>query len=158
MNFKLIKAVVFDFDGVFTDNTVYIFEDGRESVVCNRADGIGIEILRKLKIPMKIISTEQNSVVIERAKKLNLSVINNVSNKRNELEKFSKLVGVGVEYIAFVGNDINDEECMKNVGFPIAVNDAVEKIKMISKHVLSKNGGKGAVREFCELVSSSYAK
>jgi 3-deoxy-D-manno-octulosonate 8-phosphate phosphatase (KDO 8-P phosphatase) len=150
--------VVFDFDGVFTDNTVYIFEDGRESVVCNRADGIGIEILRKLKIPMKIISTEQNSVVIERAKKLNLSVINNVSNKRNELEKFSKLVGVGVEYIAFVGNDINDEECMKNVGFPIAVNDAVEKIKMISKHVLSKNGGKGAVREFCELVSSSYAK
>lgn len=150
--------MVFDFDGVFTDNTVYIFEDGRESVVCNRADGIGIEILRKLKIPMKIISTEQNSVVIERAKKLNLSVINNVSNKRNELEKFSKLVGVGVEYIAFVGNDINDEECMKNVGFPIAVNDAVEKIKMISKHVLSKNGGKGAVREFCELVSSSYAK
>ena len=150
--------MVFDFDGVFTDNTVYIFEDGRESVVCNRADGIGIEILRKLKIPMKIISTEQNSVVIERAKKLNLSVIKNVSNKRNELEKFSKLVGVGVEYIAFVGNDINDEECMKNVGFPIAVNDAVEKIKMISKHVLSKNGGKGAVREFCELVSSSYAK
>ena len=158
MNFKLVKAVVFDFDGVFTNNTVYVSEDGRESVVCNRADGIGIEMLQKLKIPMKIISTEPNSVVIERAKKLNLSAINNVSDKLKELEKFSKLVGVGVECIAFIGNDINDEECMKNIGFPIAVNDAVKKIKMISKHVLSKNGGDGAVREFCELVSSSYAK
>ena len=142
--------MVFDFDGVFTDNTVYIFEDGRESVVCNRADGIGIEILRKLKIPMKIISTEQNSVVIERAKKLNLSVINNVSNKRNELEKFSKLVGVGVEYIAFVGNDINDYNVMKLCGYTVCPSDSHEVIKSISDIVLKTAGGKGVVRELLE--------
>ncbi|MBL52221.1 MAG: 3-deoxy-D-manno-octulosonate 8-phosphate phosphatase [Candidatus Marinimicrobia bacterium] len=157
MDFKHIKAVVFDFDGVFTDNKVYVSESGQETVQCNRFDGIGIGLLKKLNIPMKVISSEPNNVVQVRCKKLDLPVINNVSNKLYELDRFAKSFHIDLSNIAFVGNDINDEECMKNVGFPIAVNDAVDKIKLISKHTLSKKGGRGAVRELCELIVNSYA-
>ena len=156
MNFKLIKAVVFDFDGVFTDNSVLISEDGKESVLCNRSDGIGLEMLRSLGIPMTIISTEKNPVVAIRAKKLKLSVAHGVESKIKEIEKFSKSINVDYEDIAFLGNDINDAECMEKVGFPIAVADAVEDIKKISLFILSKIGGKGAVREFCELLFNAY--
>ena len=156
MNFKDIKAVIFDFDGVFTDNRVIVSENGKESVICNRSDGIGLEMLRILDMPMTIISTEKNLVVSSRAKKLKIPVVHGVKNKIRELEKFSKSINIGCEYIAFVGNDINDTECMEKVGFPIAVADAVENIKAISSFLLNKKGGDGAVRELCELIYKSY--
>ena len=156
MNFKKIKAVVFDFDGVFTNNQVIVSEDGKESVQCNRADGIGLEVLRRLDIPMTIISTEKNPVVAMRAKKLKLTVVHGVENKLKELIKFSASNKIDLNNIAYVGNDINDTACMKNVGFPIAVADAYDVIKQLAKYRLKKNGGGGAVREFCELVSSAY--
>ena len=84
MNLKKIQAVVFDFDGVFTNNRVIVREDGNESVICNRSDGLGIERLRKLNIPMVIISTEQNPVVSMRAKKLKLPEKHGVKNKKIE--------------------------------------------------------------------------
>jgi len=151
-----IKAVVFDFDGVFTDNTVIISEDGKEFVQCNRSDGIGLEMLRKLGIPMKIISSEKNPVVSVRAKKLKLDVVYGVEDKLIELEKFSLSTNISLKEIAYLGNDINDAACMKRVYFPIAVNDAVEDIKIIAKLVLNKKGGDGAVRELCEMIYQSY--
>ena len=156
MKIKNIKAVVFDFDGVFTDNSVIISEDGKESVQCNRSDGIGLEMLRKLGIPMKIISTEKNSVVSVRAKKLKLDVIHGVEDKLMELEKFSLATNITLKEIAYLGNDINDAACMRRVDFPIAVADAVEDIKIIAKLVLNKKGGDGAVRELCEMIYQSY--
>jgi N-acylneuraminate cytidylyltransferase/3-deoxy-D-manno-octulosonate 8-phosphate phosphatase (KDO 8-P phosphatase) len=156
LNFRNIKAVVFDFDGVFTDNRVIVSENGKESVICNRSDGIGLEMLRKLDMPMTIISTEKNLVVSSRAKKLKIPVVHGVKNKIRELEKFSKSINIGCEYIAFVGNDINDTECMEKVGFPIAVADAVEDIKAISSFLLNNKGGDGAVRELCELIYKAY--
>ena len=155
MNFKNIKAIIFDFDGVFTDNRVIVSEDGKESVICNRSDGIGLEMLRSLDIPMTIISTEKNSVVETRAKKLGLSFAHGVQDKVKELIIFSKAVKVNLNNIAFLGNDLNDSKCMNKVGFPIAVADAVEEIKGISSFVLTKKGGDGAVREFCELIYKS---
>ena len=156
MTFKNIKAVVFDFDGVFTNNQVFVSEDGKESVLCNRSDGIGLEMLRMLVIPMTIISTEKNPVVSIRARKLNLPVKQGVKNKVIELDEFSKSINVGSENIAFVGNDINDTECMKKVGFPIAVADSVDDIKEISSFISHNKGGDGAVREICELIYKSY--
>ena len=85
MNFKNIKAIVFDFDGVFTDNRVIVSENGKESVICNRADGLGLEMLRILDIPMTIISTEKNLVVSSRAKKLKIPVVHGVKNKIKEI-------------------------------------------------------------------------
>ena len=156
LNFKKIKALVFDFDGVFTNNRVVVSEDGKESVICNRSDGIGIERLRKLNIPMVIISTEQNPVVSMRAKKLKLPVKHGVKNKKIELKKFASSVNVKLKNIVFIGNDINDLECMNSVGFPVAVADAFEEIKEISIYTLTRNGGDGAVREFCDLIYQSY--
>ena len=156
MNFKKIKAVVFDFDGVFTNNQVIVSEDGKESVQCNRADGIGLEVLRRLDIPMTIISTEKNPVVAMRAKKLKLTVVHGVENKLKELIKFSASNKIDLNNIAYVGNDINDIDCMKKIGFPIAVADAFDDIKTSAKYILNKNGGDGAVRELCELIFNSY--
>lgn len=156
MNLKKIQAVVFDFDGVFTNNRVIVREDGNESVICNRSDGLGIERLRKLNIPMVIISTEQNPVVSMRAKKLKLPEKHGVKNKKIELEKFASSVNVKLKNIVFIGNDINDLECMNSVGFPIAVADAFEEIKEVSIYTLTRNGGDGAVREFCDLIYQSY--
>ena len=156
MNFKDIKAIVFDFDGVFTDNRVIVSEDGKESVICSRSDGIGLEMLRKLDIPMTIISTEKNPVVAQRATKLKLPVEHGVGEKIKELEIFSKTVNIDFENIAFLGNDVNDTECMKKVGFSITVADAVVDIKKISSYVLNKKGGTGAVRELCELIFNAY--
>ena len=155
-NLNRIKAVIFDFDGVFTDNRVIISEDGKESVICNRSDGIGLNLLRELNIQILIISSEKNPVVKMRAKKLNIPVINGVSNKAEELIKFSKSENINIKNIAFLGNDINDAECMKKVGFPVAVKDAYDDIKLISLFVLDKKGGDGAVRELCDLIYKSY--
>ena len=156
MNLKKIKAIVFDFDGVFTNNRVIVSEDGKESVICNRSDGIGLEMLRSLGIPMTIISTEKNPVVAQRATKLELPVAHGVGEKIQELEKYSRSVNVNYKDIAFIGNDINDIECMKKVGFPVAVADAVEDIKVISSFVLNRKGGDGAVRELCELIFKAH--
>jgi len=156
LKFNNIKAVVFDFDGVFTDNTVFVFENGMESVKCNRSDGIGLEMLRKKKVPIIIISSEPNPVVKVRAEKLNIPVVNGVKNKLNELKKFALKHNLDLKDIAFLGNDINDELCMRSVGFPICVADSVDEIKNISKYILSKNGGDAAVRELCEKIFKSH--
>ncbi len=79
-----------------------------------------------------------------------------MESKIKELDKFSKSINIDYEDIAFLGNDINDTECMEKVGFPVAVADAVEDIKVISSLILHKKGGDGAVREFCELIYKSY--
>jgi len=156
MEFNKIKAVAFDFDGVFTDNRVIISGEGKESVVCNRSDGIGLEMLRKIGIPMIIISTEKNPIVAYRAEKLKVPVVHGVTDKLRELEIFSRSVNTELKEIAFVGNDINDASCMEKVGFPIAVADAFDDIKRISLFELGNKGGDGAVRELCEMIYKSY--
>ena len=76
-----IKAIAFDFDGVFTDNLVYVMQNGDEAVACNRSDGMGISMLRAKGVPLVIISTEGNPIVKVRAAKLNLEVIQGVDDK-----------------------------------------------------------------------------
>tara|TARA_B100000315_G_scaffold252813_1_gene290365 strand:+ start:4053 stop:4556 length:504 start_codon:yes stop_codon:yes gene_type:complete len=147
-----VKGVVFDFDGVFTDNRVLVIEDGKEGVFCNRADGIGLKRLRSLDIPMIIISSEKNNVVSRRGKKLEIQVIQGVDDKLEELKKYSNKIGIALDKLAYLGNDVNDLECLRAVGVPVAVADAHEKVKTISKIILTKGGGKGAVREFCDCL------
>ena len=101
---------------------------------------------------MKIISSESNPVVTRRAEKLNLPIVQSVEDKSAELKLFSEEIGIDLKYIAFVGNDINDLECMQQVGFPVAVADAVNQIKQISSINLNAAGGKGAVRELCDMI------
>ena len=154
MNFKDIKAIVFDFDGVFTDNRVIVSQDGTESVSCCRSDGLGLRRLDDIGIQYCIISTETNPVVATRAKKLNIPVMQGHDDKLPVLMKFAKERDLAMHNIAYVGNDINDKECLESVGLPIVVADAYPEILSISKFQTERKGGYGAVREVCDLFYS----
>ncbi len=121
---RKIRLVAFDFDGVFTDNMVYVLQDGSEAVRCNRSDGIGLQKLKKLGIAAVIISTESNPVVSARAQKLKIRCFQNCEDKRKTLENVVQESGISLDEVAFVGNDINDQPCLNHVGLPIVVNDA----------------------------------
>lgn len=152
------KALVFDFDGVFTDNAVWISDTGVESVRCDRGDGMGIEKLRMIELPMLILSKERNPVVTARAQKLKLPVLQGVDDKVSALRGWAETMKLALDDVWYVGNDINDLECMRVVGLPVAVADAHVEVKRVARYILSRNGGHGAVRELAELVISILSK
>lgn len=146
-----IKLIVFDFDGVFTDNGVYVFEDGREAVRCSRYDGMGVTLLRRRDFPMMILSTETNPVVSARAKKLKIDCEQGCSDKGIKLQEIAKERGLSLDQIAYVGNDVNDKACLEIVGLPIVVADAHPSVASLGRYTTRADGGKGAVREVCDL-------
>jgi len=150
--FKKIKLIVFDFDGVMTDNRVMVDGKGREAVFCHRADGLGINALQKEKMSVIVISTEKNLVVAARCKKLRLRCYQGVANKKELLKKYLLDNKISAENVAYVGNDINDLECFKFVGLAVAVADSYPEIIANADYVLKTKGGYGAVREFCDLI------
>ena len=145
------KLIVFDFDGVFTDNRVLVHEDGSESVWCSRADGLGILTLLN-KIKMAVLSTERNQVVRMRCKKLDLPCYQGIGDKYQTLRTLVEEHGIDPKEVIYVGNDINDLKCMEWVGCCVAVRDADPLILSKAKMILTKEGGRGAVRELCNLV------
>ena len=146
-----IRLIAFDFDGVFTDNMVYVFENGFEAVRCYRSDGIGLKKLAKLGIDSVIISTEANPVVSARARKLKIRCVQDCQDKRTALEKIAKEKRISLAEVAFVGNDINDLPCLKCVALPIVVKDAYWDVVSIALYQTKNPGGHGAVREVCDL-------
>ena len=148
---RTIRLVVFDFDGVFTDNAVYISEDGKESVRCSRSDGLGLRKLERLGIEVMILSTEENPVVTERSRKLKVACIQGCQNKGPALERISREKGLTLDQIAFVGNDINDLGCLQIVGLPIVVADAYAEVVDAAAWQTERRGGHGAVREVCDV-------
>ena len=147
-----IEAFVFDFDGVLTNNLVHLSQDGKEWVSCSRADGLAFDVLRKLKIPAYILSTEQNLVVTERAKKLKIQALQGVSDKVKVIKNFSTENRYKLDRVLYVGNDLNDYEAMKLCGYSVCPSDSHNKIKKIADIVLKTQGGKGVVRELLEDV------
>lgn len=148
---RTIRLVAFDFDGVFTDNMVYVFQDGTEAVRCWRGDGLGLERLTELGLHLVIISTETNPVVSARARKLKLRCVQGCSDKRAALEEFAREMGISLAEVAFVGNDINDLSCLAGVGLPIVVQDAHQEVLPLGRYRTTAPGGRGAVREICDL-------
>jgi YrbI family 3-deoxy-D-manno-octulosonate 8-phosphate phosphatase len=148
-----VSFVVFDFDGVFTDNRVLVGEDGRESVFCSRADGLGLEQLPRVGVGCLVLSTETNPVVSARAAKLRLECVQGLGDT-----KWEALHGILGERrldpatVAYVGNDINDLDCLRNVGVPICVADAYPEVLATARYTTERPGGRGAVREVCDLI------
>jgi len=155
MNLAEITFVFFDFDGVFTDNAVYIDQNGLETVRCSRADGLGIKLLHKEHIRMAIISSEENLVVSSRASKLNLPVFQGCNNKVAFLEEYFKKEKIVPEHTAFIGNDINDLEAMRLFKYRVCPADSHPDILACANIKLNASGGNGAVREFCEMIISA---
>lgn len=155
-----VHTVVLDFDGVFTDNKVWVDRDGRESVRCDRADGLAFDMVRafqkqgKLNVEFLVLSKEPNSVVQTRAQKLKLDCRHGIGNKLafirenlagrfpTETDMFSGLI--------CLGNDLNDIPLMRCAGYSVAPADAHPKVKEIAHLILDQKGGEGFVRAFIE--------
>jgi N-acylneuraminate cytidylyltransferase len=147
-----VDAVITDFDGVHTDDSAAVSEDGRESVRVSRADGLGVERLRSVGIPMLIVSKEVNRVVQARAAKLGVEVRYGVDNKRQVVAEWLAAHQIPGDRAAYLGNDVNDLGPMSLVGWPVAVADAHPAVRQAARMLLSRAGGQGAVRELCDLV------
>jgi YrbI family 3-deoxy-D-manno-octulosonate 8-phosphate phosphatase len=152
---RRIRLIAFDFDGVFTDNMVFVFQDGTEAVRCFRSDGIGLQKLKKLGIESVIISTEANPVVSARARKLKIRCIQDCQDKHAALNDIAQEKNISWEEIAFVGNDINDQSCLESVGLPIVVQDAYQEVVPFALYRTQRPGGHGAVREVCDLFEKT---
>ena len=142
-SFKKLKLIVYDFDGVMTDNKVYIDQNGNETVQVNRGDGLGLSEIKKLGIEQIIISTETNPVVKARASKLDIFCLQGIENKKVTLIDYCNSNNIDMQKVAYIGNDINDKKVMEIVGYTFCPSDAHESIKMISDYVLKTKGGPG---------------
>jgi YrbI family 3-deoxy-D-manno-octulosonate 8-phosphate phosphatase len=150
-----VDAVVTDFDGVHTDDRALIDSDGGELVRVSRADGAGVESLRRAGLPVLILSRETNPVVAARGRKLGVPVLFGVEDKAAALHDWAADAGVELSRIAYLGNDTNDLPAMALVGWPVAVADAHPVVLAEARLVLSRNGGAGAVRELADRILGS---
>ncbi len=153
-----ISLAVFDFDGVFTDNRVWVDEQGHEMVAAYRSDSFGISRLASWGIPALVISTEPNPVVEARCKKMRVEYVHGVKDKVPVLSEILRQKGIPPSETIFTGNDVNDLGCFKLAGFAVAVADALPEALNNADLILKHRGGHGAVRELCELILNKYDK
>ena len=151
---ETVSLVVFDFDGVMTDDRVWVNQDGLEFVAANRSDGMGINRLLAAGFKAVIISTETNPVVASRAKKLKLPYFHGVGDKASVLKTYLAQEAIPAEETIYVGNDVNDLPCFSLVACAVAVADAHPDVKRKADQVLAHAGGHGAVREVCDILLS----
>lgn len=148
-----VGALVLDFDGVLTDNRALVLEDGREAVTCDRSDGLALSRLRQTGLPILVLSSEKNVVVARRCEKLGVPCLHGMQRKWPVLEQWLTQRGIPPQTVIYVGNDVNDLECLQAVGCPVAVGDAQPEAKSASRIVLAAPGGRGAVRELANLIA-----
>jgi 3-deoxy-D-manno-octulosonate 8-phosphate phosphatase (KDO 8-P phosphatase) len=147
-----VRFAVFDFDGVFTDNRVWVNERGEEALAFSRSDGLGLRRLDDVGVRYMIVSMEQNPIVGARAQKLQVDCLQGITDKLTVVKERSADAGVSLEETAFVGNDINDADCLRAVGCPVVPADAWPEVKPLARWILTHGGGGGCVREFCDGV------
>jgi len=153
-----VQFIVFDFDGVLTDNRVLVGQDGSEHVFCSRADGLGLEALAAAGIASMILSAERNSIVQARADKLKMECVYGCADKWAELQRILATRGIPASSVAYVGNDVNDGDCLRHVGVPICVADAHPDVTPLAKLITARPGGHGAVREVCDLLVRAHGR
>jgi YrbI family 3-deoxy-D-manno-octulosonate 8-phosphate phosphatase len=147
-----VRLLVLDFDGVMTDNRVLVHQDGTEAVWCHRGDGWGIARLKERGVKIIVISTETNPVVEARCRKLGIDFVQACDDKLGALKRVVEQLGLSPDQVAYVGNDVNDLECMRWVGIPIGVADAVPEVQNVAQLVTDRTGGHGAVRQVADWI------
>ena len=149
----MIKLVAFDVDGVLTDGSLTFDENGHEYKTFNAKDGQGIVNLNNSGIITAIITARDNGTVFHRAKNLNIKELHQGSkNKIATLIGIMKKYDLSFDEIAYMGDDLPDICILEKVGLKGCPTDAVDEVKQISDFISSKNGGRGAVREFCDYI------
>ena len=159
-DFRDVHTLAFDFDGIFTNNKVYIDQEGKESVRCDRADGLAFDLLRSFvrkkdwDLKFFIISKETNPVVIARAKKLKIDCHHSIDNKliflKNYLKTRFKENIDSSKGLIYLGNDLNDLASIRYSGFSVAPSDSHFSILKEADVILDQKGGEGFIRAFIE--------
>lgn len=149
---KDVDLVVFDFDGVMTDNRVWVDSDGRELVSANRSDGWGVARLKEAGVQIVVLSTETDPVVAARCRKLGIEAIQGIQDKAKALRELMESRGVEANRTIYLGNDVNDVTCFPYVACALVVEDAHPEAKSRADIILTKRGGQGAVRELCDIL------
>lgn len=139
--------VIYDFDGVMTDNRIMLTEDGKEGVLSNRADGMGVNLIRERGLDQLILSTEENPVVSRRAEKIGVDVVQGCGDKKQAVLNLVHERKLKLADIIFVGNDINDLAALQICGFSICPSDASKEVLSMADYVTSRAGGAGVIRE-----------
>jgi YrbI family 3-deoxy-D-manno-octulosonate 8-phosphate phosphatase len=149
---KKVDLLVLDFDGVLTDNRVWVDQDGHELVAANRSDSYGVNLLRQAGVETIVISKETNPVVSARCRKMNITCIQGEDDKATALKKILHERNIDPKCVVYCGNDINDLPCFSLVGWSVAVADSIPEVARQADFVVSRDGGRGAVRELCDLI------
>ncbi len=151
-----IKIVITDVDGVLTDGGMYYTDKGDVMKKFHARDGMGVTLLRKNKIPTIIITKEKTKIVKKWSTKMKiLKLYDGISNKKLKLKEICKNYRVTPQQIAYVGDDINDVELLKIVGFSAVPNDGIKEAKKISDYICVNAGGHAAFREIADLILSA---
>ena len=150
---KSIKLLVMDCDGVLTDGRLYFGPTGEELKVFDVRDGQGIVTWHRAGFLSAIISGRDSPIVQVRGDSLGIQFVRQgIKDKLPVLIELAAQAGVTLDEVAFIGDDIPDLEVMQNVGFAVAVADAMDVIKDVAHHITLNNGGRGAVRELIDLL------
>ena len=150
---NLPKLVLTDIDGVWTDGGMFYDQTGNELKKFNTSDAIGVYFLKKLNIPVGIITGENTKIVKNRAAKLKIDILfQGIDNKLSIVEKLCVEHKISIDQVAYIGDDIGDYRLLKSVGFSAAPNNSSEYIKDVVDFLTKKNGGDGAFREFVEYI------
>lgn len=148
---SLPRLIATDIDGVWTDGGMYYSESGEESKRFNTYDSAGVVFCQRLKIPVCILTGEASEAVKRRAEKLKITYCyTGLTDKLATLRTITSDLGVTLDEVAYIGDDINDIAALRAVGFSACPASAPDYIKKLVHRVLSKNGGQGVFREFVE--------
>ncbi|TDT87845.1 HAD hydrolase family protein [Pseudodesulfovibrio indicus] len=153
-----VRLVVYDFDGVMTDNRVITDQAGNESVRANRSDGLGVNLIRDLGIEQVILSTEVNPVVKARADKIGLEAVHGIRDKGSALLNLAEKHHISLSEVLFIGNDVNDADAMGYAGFKVAPADAHPAILALADYVTTAPGGHGVVRELADVLTAARGR
>lgn len=149
------KLVLTDIDGVWTDGGMYYTESGDELKKFNTSDSAGVLFLKSIGVHVGIVTGENSAMVKRRAEKLNISIVElGIKNKLKKVKEICETLQVSMEEVAYIGDDINDMEVLRNVGLSACPSDAPSYIKKEVHWVMEKKGGEGVFREFAEKILS----
>ena len=152
-NLKKVKALCMDVDGVLTDGRIILGDDGAELRGYFVRDGLGMQLCRRAGIRLAFITSSPSKGILERGKRLGVDHVSlGVKDKATELKRQSALMGIDPSEVAFIGDDLVDIPAMKLAGLSIAVADATPAVRDCADMVTENPGGRGAVREVCEML------
>lgn len=158
-NLAAIRVFATDVDGVLTDAGMYYSESGDEWKKFNTRDGMGIKLLQKAGMITAIVTQERTKLVARRAEKLAIPELHQgIMDKLALIRDMAQRYGLSLQEVAYIGDDVNDLEALKAVGFSAAPADGMPVVRASVHYVCQKKGGEGAVREIAEMILDAQTK